>query len=357
MVTADITLIDILLHPPLLTKLEGRELTRVLRQARYTGLLGFIEARVDRDKTAGKLADHLLSARIHADYNNQTISWEIDRLASVLEPLSGPVILLKGAAYKALELGLAQGRLASDVDLLLPKPQLGPAERLLLHAGWSHMKADEYDQHYYRDWMHELPPLQHNERGTVVDLHHGILPPTARLKPDPLKLISAARPIANSPFFTLSSEDTVLHRAAHLFYDGDLTNGLRELVDINELLSVFAKQPQFVQRTVSRAHELGLSRPLYYAVHFCGELLRSAVASQIESKLESSAPGFPVRQLALSLMRLQLIPTDPDKRESVHKIASNLLYLRSHWLRMPPTMLARHLLTQVRRRGGIRPGQ
>ena len=52
------------------------------------------------------------------------------------------------------------------------------AEQLLLHAGWSHMKADEYDQHYYREWMHELPPLQHKERGTVVDLHHGILPVT-----------------------------------------------------------------------------------------------------------------------------------------------------------------------------------
>ena len=353
MVTADTTLLDVLLQPMLLTELEGSKLTRVLRQARHAGLLGFIAARIDPGQTGGRLADHLLSARIHADYNKQAISWEIDRLARALKPMAGPVILLKGAAYKALDLGLAQGRLASDVDLLVPRQQLDRAEQLLLDAGWSHIKADEYDQHYYREWMHELPPLRHDERGTVVDLHHGILPPTARVKPDPEKLICAAMPITNSPFFSLNREDTVLHRAAHLFYDGDLINATRELVDINELLSSFGKEPQFEQRLVSRARELELSRPLYYAVHFCTELLQSVVASRIKSAL---APTLPARRLMLTMMRSQLRPPDPDHTGAMSKLSANFLYLRSHWLRMPPLMLARHLLIQIRRRGGIRSG-
>ncbi|MCP5446526.1 MAG: nucleotidyltransferase family protein [Chromatiaceae bacterium] len=356
MVTAAISLIDVLLRPPLLTELGGGDLTRILRQARHAGLLGFIEARVDPEKVSGKLADHLLGARIHADYNKQTIAWECKRLAAVLKPMPGPVILLKGAAYKALDLGLAQGRLASDVDLLVPKRDLGLAERLLLNAGWSHMKADEYDQHYYREWMHELPPLRHIERGTVVDLHHGILPPTARLKPDPAQLISAARPIAGSPFFTLSPEDSVLHRAVHLFFDGELANSLRELVDIGELLSAFAQEQQFEQRLVSRAGELGVSRPLYYAIHFCSELLQSDIARSIATGLHAAAPAFPARQLILAMMRAQLIPADPDHTGSLRRIAANLLYLRSHWQRMPPLMLARHLVTQIRRRGGIKSG-
>lgn len=356
MVTADISLIDVLLQPPLLSGLDGSDLTRILRQARHAGLLGFIEARVDPGMISDKLADHLMSARIHADYNNQTIAWESNRLAAALKPMPGPVILLKGAAYKALDLGLAQGRLASDVDLLVPRKHLAMAERLLLNAGWSHMKADEYDQHYYREWMHELPPLRHNERGTVVDLHHGILPPTARLKPDPEKLISAARPIENSPFFTLSPEDSVLHRAVHLFFDGELVNGLRELVDINELLSAFEKEPEFEQHLVSRAQELGVARPLHYAIHFCAELLKSEISSRIEPRLRASAPAFPARQLILSMIRSQLIPADPGHTGIMHRIAANLLYLRSHWLRMPPLMLARHLLTQIRRRGGIKSG-
>ena len=36
------------------------------------------------------------------------------------------------------------------------------------------------------------------------------------------------------------------------------------------------------------------------------------------------------------------------------RLADNLLLIRAHWLRMPPLMLARHLLTQVWRRGGFK---
>ena len=66
---------------------------------------------------------------------------------------------------------------------------------LMLH-GWSTTHHDAYDQRYYRKWMHELPPLKHNTRGTVLDVHHAILPVTARLKPDSRKLLAASRPIA-----------------------------------------------------------------------------------------------------------------------------------------------------------------
>ncbi|MCP4994366.1 MAG: nucleotidyltransferase family protein, partial [Gammaproteobacteria bacterium] len=206
---ADNPLIKVLLDPSLLPSLTPVEQTLVLRQARQAALLGYIEARIEPLAASGKLADHLLAAKIHADYHDQMISWETERLGRVLGDLQGPVILLKGAAYKALELGLSQGRLASDVDLLLPRDQLPEAERRLLSSGWKPLKEDEYEQHYYREWMHELPPLRHQERGTVVDLHHTILPLTARLRPDPAKLIAAALPMDEGPFSTLCPEDTV----------------------------------------------------------------------------------------------------------------------------------------------------
>ena len=37
-----------------------------------------------------------------------------------------------------------------------------------------------YDQRYYREWMHELPPLLHVRRQTALDVHHAIAPETAR---------------------------------------------------------------------------------------------------------------------------------------------------------------------------------
>lgn len=35
-------------------------------------------------------------------------------------------------------------------------------------CGWKMKAEDNYDEHYYRGWMHELPPMQHNVRGTLL---------------------------------------------------------------------------------------------------------------------------------------------------------------------------------------------
>ena len=90
---------------------------------------------------------------------------------------------------------------------------------------------DAYDQRYYRQWMHELPPLRHMTRQTVLDVHHTILPLTAHLKPDPAKLWEAAVGIEGQVnFCVLAPVDMVLHSATHLFHDGELEHGLRDLV-------------------------------------------------------------------------------------------------------------------------------
>ena len=114
-------LTDILVNPLRLTELAPRRQSEMVRQARSAGLLGFLQARIPSVHLNEKLADHLLSAKIEADYHAHMIDWEIEQLNRVLASLPGPVILLKGAAYKALALGLSQGRLASDVDLLVPR--------------------------------------------------------------------------------------------------------------------------------------------------------------------------------------------------------------------------------------------
>src|SRR3546814_17950409 len=54
----------------------------------------------------------------------------------------------------------------------------------LIAAGWEWVKPDPYDDQYYRRWMHEVPPLTHKERDRMIDVHHTILPLTARQTPD-----------------------------------------------------------------------------------------------------------------------------------------------------------------------------
>ena len=347
-------LLDIIIAPAQLPVLSAPAQGRIVAQARHAALLGYLDARIDPDLVAGKLADHLLSARMIAQYYDTQINWEIRCLERVLGELEGPVVLLKGAAYKVLDLGLAQGRLASDVDLLLPRAQLDAAEALLREGGWGSMKEDEYDQHYYREWMHEIPPLRHRERGTIVDLHHNILPPTARFKPDAGKLLEAAVALPGSEFHTLSPVDTVLHRSAHLFVDGDLHNSLRELLDLYGLLALYEHDEQFRQSLLPRALEMQLATPLYYALYFCQKLLGWKVPAGWLEELQRTLGSS--RALTRSVMEWQLRAVDPSASTWRQRVAGWLLFLRSHWLRMPPLLLAKHLLTQTRRRGGLKTG-
>ena len=138
-------------------------------------------------------------------------------------------------------------------------------EAALQDAGWQPIKLDPYHQRYYRTWMHELPPLRHRERGTVVDLHHTILPPTSRLKPDPAQLWAAARRLGGGPVHVLAPADMVLHGAAHLFQDGDLRRALRDLVDIGDLLGHWHRARILAASRAAR-RQLGLGRPLFYAL-------------------------------------------------------------------------------------------
>jgi hypothetical protein len=78
--------------------------------------------------------------------------------------------------------------------VLVPHGGLPSVEAALMLRGWATGKTTAYDQRYYRRWMHELPPLRHIGRQTWLDVHHAILPITARLKPDSAKLLAASRP-------------------------------------------------------------------------------------------------------------------------------------------------------------------
>src|SRR3546814_1822972 len=98
---------------------------------------------------------------------------------------------------------------------------MGEVEAARLGAGWEWVKPDPYDDVYYRRWMHELPPLIHRERDRMIDVHHNILPLTARITPDAAELIADSVVLGNG-LRMLAPADIIVHAAAHLFADGDL---------------------------------------------------------------------------------------------------------------------------------------
>jgi len=224
-------------------------------------------------------------------------------------------------------------------------------EQSLLEHGWGPLGSSDYDDHYYRTWMHELPPLRHRDRGTVVDVHHTILPLTGRLLPDPALLLAEARPIPDGRFLVLSPVDMVLHTAAHLFQDGDLSGGMRDLNDLDIMMRHFAvDEPGFWERLAPRAGQLHLQRPLYYAIRYATRLLRTPVPDDVFREVKRWAPPWMIRRVMDALAVRTLVPESRDGDSWLRTTAQLLLYIRSHWLRMPPALLTRHLMYKAYQR-------
>ncbi len=206
---------------------------------------------------------HLDLAVSIASRHVDAVHSELRGLQEALAPLGVPVLLLKGAAYSALGHRVSKGRIFNDIDIMVPKLALPDVEQRLNWAGWFPLNTNAYDERYYRAWMHEIPPLEHKNRGTVLDVHHTILPPTSGIRPDPENLIRASTtlPAPWAFFRVLAPADMVIHSACHLFF-GEFHKGLRDLHDLHGLLTDFAEDPGFWSTLEARAGELGLSLPV-----------------------------------------------------------------------------------------------
>lgn len=345
-------LVTALRQPERLADLAPGQWDLLIRQARPADLLARIAALAQRADVWATLPEaprqHLASARLLAQRQHLELRHEVRHIAQALASAGLPTVLLKGAAYVLEGSDAALGRMVSDVDILVPRERLAAAESALMMAGWVSTHRDAYDQRYYRQWMHEIPPLRHMTRGTVLDVHHAILPLTARFKPDTTALLDASEALDGSGTVrTLSRPDQVLHSAAHLFHEGELEMGLRGLVDLDALLRENAQRPDFWPTLLQRAAQLDLRWPLYQALRYTRLVLQTPVPEPVwhEVSTLSSSPAPTWLQDALYLRALRPVHASLD--DTWTPSARFLLYLRGHWLRMPPGLLALHLLRKA----------
>ncbi|MDX2457481.1 MAG: nucleotidyltransferase family protein [Gammaproteobacteria bacterium] len=340
-------LLTALREPGRMTGFGLDEWDLLLRIARRTRLLGRLAAIMDEtgemEQLPASVRDHFMAARVFVSQYQRTARWEINRILAALEGRDVPLVLLKGSAYILAGLPPSRGRLLSDVDLLVPRELLDSFEQTLLDHGWESVKLEEYDQRYYRTWMHELPPLRYPGRFIEVDIHHTISPLTSRLSPDPEKLLADSIPLADSRLRVLQPVDMVLHSAVHLFHDGEFINGLRDLVDLTDLFQHFDKQAGFWEELVSRARLQGLLRPLFYTMRYTNRFLAADIPDAAMVATGDGAPPGPVLYLMDNLVEAVMLPEHPDFPRRRRAVAQWLLYVRSHWLRMPPGMLLQHL--------------
>jgi hypothetical protein len=221
-----------LLAPASVTDLAAPDLDLLIRSARRVRLLGRLAAELQSagvfDTLPPVARDQFHGTLVYAEARARLARWELDRIAWALaDAPPSPVVAMKGCAYLLLGLPKAASRIMSDVDLMLPEAEIEAVEKRLNQKGWRTKPLSPYDDHYYRRWTHELPPLAHVERQVEIDLHHNLLPVTARLKPPAEPLLAAAVAVPGSPYRVLDGPDMVLHAMVHLFYSDEMADKLR----------------------------------------------------------------------------------------------------------------------------------
>jgi hypothetical protein len=340
-------LLHALSQPQATAALRPAEWSRLLSIARSVNLLGTLAERVHRAQVAvpAPVARHLDGARQLAARQRLSVQWEVHNLQSALERLGVPVVLLKGSAYVLGQHAASVGRLFGDIDVLVPREALGEVESALMLDGWVSAKTSEYDQRYYRQWMHELPPMVNLRRGAVVDIHHTILPPTSRHSPDPARIIERAAPVEGLPGIRVPSpEDLVIHSITHLVHEGELHNGLRDLVDIDTMLRGFpAQQHDFWPRFTEAVTQHGLAQPVAFGLALVQRILATPIPPDVWQQMAAHGPS---RGLEAVYRRALQAPAR-GHADAVDALASTLVYIRAHWLRMPPGLLIRHLATKA----------
>lgn len=316
-----------------------------LRLARHARLLGPLGHRLQADAPSwnqipARVQGHLQAGINDAAYHAQLVRMELRDLERAL-PSDLSVTLLKGAAYLLQDLPVARGRTPNDVDLLVRRADLDTAEQALKRAGWRMAVQSAYDERYYREWSHELPPLRYPGHPLEVDLHHSITPVTSRTRADDALLFADLRPIPNSRYQALGPLDQIIHAVIHLFQDSELNNELRGLVDLDGLLRQFLNSKQDWRALIDRAHGHHASRLLWYALHYC----RTWLGTPVPEPLELSAPPVLTRTAFDWIFRRGGPPQLPDRRPTLaQRLARQAGQARYHYRRMPARFLARHLL-------------
>lgn len=283
-----------------------------------------------------RLHGHVRSSSLQSVAFRIDVVRELQFIKSALAKLDAPVILLKGASYVLLDLPSASGRTFGDVDILVPKKQIPSAEALLMIGGWSVGQIDAYDDRYYREWSHEIPPMTHLRRGTTIDLHHSLVMPTCRVHVASDMMVNEAIPVSGQDlWWRLRDEDILLHAISHLILNSEFDRGLRDLWDIDLLFRHYCScSPAFPERLASRANEVGLGELTLQALALASRFFCTPLLPPFSSKHES---------VVSKLIAIASSTRHTATRPRWQGVADVILAFREMYLRLPGRFLVRHL--------------
>lgn len=326
-------LIALLRQPELVSGLTLEDWNPVVEAGRRTQLLGSLAALLRRANVHSQVPPavqrHLDLAELTARRRSEAAIWEVSAMRRAIDP-SISLVLLKGCAYVASQDLNAGGRTFSDVDIMVRRQDLPALETALITVGWKPSRVNAYDQAYYRNWMHEIPPMSHVRRHTVLDLHHAINPPISRYHVSPEKLFE--RVVEVQPgVFVLAPLDRVIHCALHLLQEGDPHKLVRDLYDLHMLRQQHTPTTEGQDLLQERALELGVAPLVDLALSAARELF---------------APEGSGQNKTTSLIESSVVRAARHANDSgswVTALAGTVVLAYSHWIKMPLRLLLPHL--------------
>jgi hypothetical protein len=339
-------LIQVLSNPGLLPTLNKSQWQTLLAQANTSQLVARINYLMDlyQFEKPNYVKWHLESSYKIAEKQRKQAVVEFVEVPRSLKTVASQLVFLKGAAYIAKNLPCSFGRTFSDIDVLVKKDELKRIETVLKFSGWLKTEIDDYDELYYRTWMHEIPPLYHVSRGSVLDVHHNILPSTNKHMPNSASFSFSNVEVENvGTIQTLDDIDLCIHMAVHLFTESEFHHGLRDISDFDMIMRHFQKSDDnFTITLVERAKCLGLYEYIRLAIRYSHIILATPLPKNTLNSLQanSSFNTF-IQDFCFSHI---FKPNHRSCRTWHMSIAEFILYWRGHFLRMPARLLIPHLM-------------
>ncbi|MDN4501802.1 nucleotidyltransferase family protein [Alteromonadaceae bacterium BrNp21-10] len=343
-------IIQLFTTPSNIHKLSLENWQTLIRVLRGNDLLASFYYLLDRELLLNHVPHfalkHLESAEIYAKRQTQQIHLESESLVQFLGNADIQPIFLKGAAYVLRKDINHYGRVMSDIDILVPYSQLSLIENILKQNDWVEKTLDDYDEQYYRQWAHELPPYQHIYRGTTLDIHHTLLPPiSGKLIPEN-ELLSNLQ-TTNDGYLTLSPELIILHSVIHLFYNEDFTKSFRDVWDIHLLLMELEKHSDLTS-LIKLSERLGFSDTLYIALKLRDKIFSTSSLGNYH-RAQSSLHLLNYRYskwtdlFINNVIYFAILPSHDLVDSYWSRCSRFIMFIRGHVLKMPLKILLPHL--------------
>ena len=337
------SIIQLYIQPQLATSVSLRQwesLILVMRSEQLLARFGYRFREVGVLATLEKCVQrHFENAITLAEHQHTQIRYEAKKLSSYLKGKTKKLVFLKGGAYVLSNCSASIGRTCGDVDVIVEKSDITAVEKALILAGWCHKDINDYDDQYYRKWAHEIPPLTHGVRGTVLDLHHNLVPIISGRMVDTEILFRYTKTHSHG-IETLTEPAMFVHSSIHLFFNEDFKYAYRDIFDL--YLMSKGKSSAFWIEVINISKALNFKSEVDKAIRYlslCFELkLPPETISLFDKKLFVFELSFKDKVFISGLSPKHYLSTD-----FFGTISAWLLMLRGHFLKMPLPILFYHL--------------